>query len=109
MLEKQLGKQYDPANRPGARGPMMPLAGGAKAPAQKPEPWSKRLEGKEPMEAAWMLWTGEEGVLWWANKIAYAMVFVVIGGWIVFRFVGPAMGLYQLKATINDVPGVLPF
>jgi hypothetical protein len=35
------------------------------------------------------------------------MVFVVIGGWIVFRFVGPATGLYTLKQNLEDIPGVL--
>ncbi len=35
---------------------------------------------------------------------AFAMVFVVIGGWIVFRFVGPATGLYSLKSGLTDIP-----
>ena len=86
------------------------------------------------MEAAWIVWSGEEGVLWWASKIvssaalllvftghttaagfltrralrslpqSYALVFVLIGGWIVFRFIGPATGLYTLKAGITDIP-----
>ena len=37
---------------------------------------------------------------------AYAMVFVVIAGWIVFRFVGPATGLYSLKANLQDIPSM---
>jgi hypothetical protein len=77
------------------------------------------------------VWSGEEGVLWWASKIvrlphalvsshracalclrvslralqAYALCFVVIGGWIVFRFIGPATGLYALKSGLTDIPG----
>ncbi len=88
------------------------------------------------------MWSGEEGVLWWASKIvratprrrartaphtkraradslhnrfsafallrapqAYAMCFVLIGGWILFRFVGPAVGLYTLKSGLTDIPG----
>lgn len=109
------------------------------------------------------MWSGEEGVLWWANKLvrsltrdhrlsltfhlnpphptlthstaprdlrqrssqltplsstdgpscplfvpccvqAYASVFVLIGAWIVFRFIGPASGLYELKAGFTEVP-----
>ena len=79
------------------------------------------------MEAAWIVWSGEEGVLWWASKIvrgpnavakraalttrtcsrpqAYALCFVLIGGWILFRFVGPATGLYTLKSGLTDVMG----
>ena len=35
---------------------------------------------------------------------SYALVFVLIGGWIAFRFIGPALGLYTLKAGITDIP-----
>lgn len=42
------------------------------------------------------LYMGERGFLFWINKFAYASVFILIGGWIVFRIVGPALGLYQL-------------
>lgn len=42
------------------------------------------------------LYLGRRGLLFWANKIAFASVFVVVGGWVVFRFVGPALGLYKL-------------
>ncbi len=36
---------------------------------------------------------------------AYALCFALIGGWIVFRFVGPATGLYTLKSGLTDVMG----
>lgn len=36
---------------------------------------------------------------------AYTLCFVLIGGWIVFRFVGPALGLYTLKSGLTDIPG----
>lgn len=69
-----------------------------------------------------MLWVGEEGVLWWANKIvrawrvrvrccidsvpqAWQTVIAVIVGWVVFRIIGPATGLYTLKAGFTDLPG----
>ena len=38
LLERQLGKQYDPASRPKAERPQVKA---------QLEPWSKRLEGKE--------------------------------------------------------------
>jgi hypothetical protein len=39
------------------------------------------------------------------TRQAYAMCFVLIGGWILFRFVGPAVGLYTLKSGLTDIPG----
>ncbi|KAL6763757.1 hypothetical protein V8C86DRAFT_2489821 [Haematococcus lacustris] len=47
------------------------------------------------------LYLGRRGILFWANKAAYASVFIVIGGWVIFRFVLPNLGLYTL-------PGDLP-
>ena len=44
QLERQLGKQFDPASRP--RPAPGPTSRGAPAKV-KLEPWSKRLEGKE--------------------------------------------------------------
>ncbi|XP_051146142.1 uncharacterized protein LOC127261785 [Andrographis paniculata] len=49
------------------------------------------------------VYVGEKGLLFWLNKFAYASIFIVIGGWIVFRFVGPAFNLYQL-----DTPPLSP-
>ncbi|CAA0831233.1 Unknown protein [Striga hermonthica] len=54
-------------------------------------------------EKAIELYVGEKGLLFWLNKFAYASIFIVIGGWIVFRFVGPALNLYQL-----DTPPLPP-
>ncbi|GER37354.1 ATP synthase subunit alpha [Striga asiatica] len=54
-------------------------------------------------EKAIELYVGEKGLLFWLNKFAYASIFIVIGGWIVFRFVGPALNLYQL-----DTPPLSP-
>ncbi|GFP90809.1 hypothetical protein PHJA_001225000 [Phtheirospermum japonicum] len=54
-------------------------------------------------EKAVELYMGEKGALFWLNKFAYASIFIVIGGWILFRFVGPALDLYQL-----DTPPLAP-
>jgi hypothetical protein len=45
------------------------------------------------------LYMGDRGALFWLNKIAYVACFGLVGGWIVFRFVGPALGLYNLSNT----------
>lgn len=44
------------------------------------------------------VYMGEKGFLFWLNKFAYASIFILIGGWIVFRVVGPALNLYQLDS-----------
>ena len=55
-------------------------------------------------QKAYQLWAGKRGVLFWANKAAYASVFIVVAGWILFRFVGPALGLYQLSNDFSSAP-----
>lgn len=40
----------------------------------------------------------------WSCLQAYGSVFVLIGLWIFFRFVGPALGLYTLDAGFQNVP-----
>lgn len=50
-------------------------------------------------EKATELYMGEKGLLFWLNKFAYASIFIVIGAWILFRFVGPALDLYQLDSV----------
>lgn len=40
-------------------------------------------------------------MLFWANKAAYASVFILLGGWVIFRFVLPAVGLYKLTGDVT--------
>lgn len=64
-------------------------------------------EGWEQMDAfdkITELYLGQRGLLFWANKVAYASVFVIIGAWILFRFVGPALGLYKLDGDFAPPP-----
>jgi hypothetical protein len=61
-----------------------------------PEGW----EDMNPLEKVTELYLGQRGVLFWANKAAFSSIFILIAAWIMFRFVGPAMGLYQLQ---NDL------
>lgn len=66
----------------------------AKASEKPPKKW----EDMSLTEKAIELYVGEKGALFWLNKFAYASIFIMIGAWIVFRFVGPALNLYQLDA-----------
>ncbi|PNW83392.1 hypothetical protein CHLRE_05g245102v5 [Chlamydomonas reinhardtii] len=65
-----------------------------------PEGWERMDLGTKLTE----LYLGRRGVLFWANKAAYASVFVLLGGWIAFRFVGPALGLYKLAGEFAPPP-----
>ncbi|KAJ7530714.1 hypothetical protein O6H91_14G016100 [Diphasiastrum complanatum] len=60
----------------------------------------KSWEAMTLPEKAWELYVGEKGMLFWLNKLAYTSIFVVVGGWILFRFIGPALGLYQLDSPL---------
>lgn len=62
------------------------------------QPPKKDWESMTLAEKALELYVGEKGLLFWLNKFAYASIFIIIGGWILFRFVGPYLGLYQLDA-----------
>ena len=58
----------------------------------------KKWEEMSIGEKATELYVGEKGVLFWLNKFAYASIFIMIGAWILFRFVGPALNIYQLDS-----------
>ncbi|MED6144742.1 hypothetical protein PIB30_018415 [Stylosanthes scabra] len=58
----------------------------------------KKWEEMTISEKAVELYMGEKGALFWLNKFAYASIFIMIGAWILFRFVGPALNLYQLDS-----------
>ncbi|XP_022775416.1 uncharacterized protein LOC111317240 [Durio zibethinus] len=62
------------------------------------DPTPKKWEEMSITEKAIELYVGEKGLLFWLNKFAYASIFIVIGAWILFRFVGPALNLYQLDS-----------
>ncbi|KAK9831853.1 hypothetical protein WJX81_001790 [Elliptochloris bilobata] len=50
------------------------------------------------------LYTGKRGLLFWFNKAAYASIFIILGGWVIFRFVLPALGLYSLTNDLSTPP-----
>lgn len=61
-----------------------------------PEGW----ETMDPLQKATEIYMGKRGFLFWSNRLAFGGVFVLVAAWVVFRFVGPALGLYQLA---NDL------
>lgn len=72
--------------RPGANGQLAMWE-------QDPAAW----EETPALERAWTVWTGEKGWMYWMNQAslygAGALAFV----WVLFRFIGPAIGLYTLN------------
>lgn len=50
------------------------------------------------------LYTGKRGLLFWMGKLTYALIFIVIGGWIVFRFVLPGLGVLELQNGLDSRP-----
>ncbi|XP_059293068.1 uncharacterized protein LOC132046456 [Lycium ferocissimum] len=76
----------------------------ARKQAVKPKPPPKDWESMNLTEKAIELYVGEKGLLFWLNKFAYASIFIIIGGWILFRFVGPALDLYQLDTPTPLAP-----
>lgn len=50
------------------------------------------------------LYTGKRGLLFWMGKVTYALIFVTIGGWIVFRFVLPQLGVLELQNGLDSRP-----
>jgi hypothetical protein len=102
--------QLEAAARKGKSGPAKPMAPSAASTDNEtstvkwkegqlfPEGWDKM----DPLEKAGQLYMGDRGLLFWLNKAAYASLFIMGGAWVLFRFVGPSLGLYELS---NSLPG----
>ena len=76
---------------------------GKKAEKNVQKTWEEMTLNEKALE----LYVGEKGLLFWLNKLAYASIYIVIGGWILFRFVGPALNLYQLDTPPLDPKNIL--
>jgi hypothetical protein len=61
-----------------------------------PEGWEQMSLPEKVAE----LYLGQRGLLYWTNEAAWVMVWVVGGGWVLLRFVGPALGLYKLQDNV---------
>lgn len=55
----------------------------------------------DPLQKATELYMGKRGFLYWANQAALWSVGGLVVGWAIFRFVGPALGLYQLQNDLS--------
>eukprot|EP00740_Mantoniella_antarctica_P003561 CAMPEP_0181361886 /NCGR_PEP_ID=MMETSP1106-20121128/7621_1 /TAXON_ID=81844 /ORGANISM="Mantoniella antarctica, Strain SL-175" /LENGTH=163 /DNA_ID=CAMNT_0023475621 /DNA_START=86 /DNA_END=577 /DNA_ORIENTATION=+ len=65
-----------------------------------PGPWESdpgTWDAKGAGEKVWLAWSGAPGFLWWMNKGSYWGAGGLAFGWVLFRLVGPALGLYQLN------------
>lgn len=47
------------------------------------------------------IYMGRRGMLFWVTKFAYASSIALGVGWVLFRFVGPNLGLYNLKGDLG--------
>ena len=52
------------------------------------------------------LYTGNRGLLFWMGKVTYALIFVLMGGWVVFRFVLPGLGVLELQNGLDSPPNL---
>ena len=43
------------------------------------------------------VWTGEKGWMYWMNQASLYGAGGIAFGWVLFRFIGPAIGLYTLN------------
>jgi hypothetical protein len=58
-----------------------------------PEAWDEMEVSKK----LWVVWSGEKGWMYWMNQGSlYAAAFIAFL-WVCFRFIGPILGLYELK------------
>ena len=58
-----------------------------------PDAWEKM----EPLKKLWVVWSGEKGVVYWMNQGSLYGAGFIAFCWVCFRFVGPILGLYELK------------
>lgn len=67
-----------------------------------PEGWEEMPVTQKIAE----LYTGKRGLLFWLGKVTYALIFVTMGGWIVFRFVLPQLGILELQNGLDSPPNM---
>lgn len=58
-----------------------------------PEGWDQMTGQQKAMQ----LYMGERGMLFWSAKIATGSVVALAGTWIIFRFVLPGLGIYEIN------------
>ena len=65
-----------------------------------PEGWEDMDTGRKLSE----LYIGERGLLFWATKATWAAIFLLLGVWVVFRLILPALGVYTLTNDLTAPP-----
>ncbi|KAI8469115.1 MAG: hypothetical protein J3K34DRAFT_288832 [Monoraphidium minutum] len=61
-----------------------------------PEGWEEMDPGTKAYQFAW----GKRGILFWLSQLAWYGSITLGVSWAVFRFIGPALGLYTLKGDL---------
>jgi len=61
-----------------------------------PEGWEKMDTAEKIAE----LYLGERGILYWATQAAWYSIWILVAAWVIFRFIGPSLGLYNLTTDI---------
>mmetsp|Transcript_28733 Transcript_28733/g.39707 ORF Transcript_28733/g.39707 Transcript_28733/m.39707 type:complete len:206 (-) Transcript_28733:184-801(-) len=69
---------------------------------KQPDGWGD-MGGPEKL---WNVWASEGGMLENMNKLATGLCVFMGLCWILFRFVGPILGLYELEEGFNDTPNI---
>ncbi|CAI7774986.1 unnamed protein product [Closterium sp. NIES-54] len=69
-------------------------------PPKAAEPVFRMSGEKSSFEKLAEAWLAKEGGLTKLNDFAYKAIFVLAGAWIIFRFIGPATGLYSLEDSL---------
>ncbi|CAI5510279.1 unnamed protein product [Closterium sp. Naga37s-1] len=69
-------------------------------PPKAAEPVFRMSGEKSSFEKLVEAWLAKEGGLAKLNDFAYKAIFVLAGAWILFRFIGPATGLYSLEDSL---------
>jgi hypothetical protein len=67
------------------------------APALLPAGWEKM----DTVEKVTELYLGERGILYWATQAAWYSIWILVAAWVLFRFVGPSLGIYNLSTDIS--------
>jgi len=100
--EKKEKRAFVPRMATDAMPPPQPTAQAQwRAGSLVPEGFDKMTPGQQ----AWELWAGKYGALFWMNSVGAWGSMTILFGWVFFRLIGPALGLYELQ---NQAPPQLP-
>jgi len=67
---------------------------------------SPTFDTKSAPAKLWEIWAGDGGVLANINSLATGAAVVMAFAWVLWRVVGPAIGLYELQSGIDSAPNI---